>query len=194
MRKVVVFTLMSLDGYVCGPDGDLMALPFGESFDAYCAERLDTADTLLLGRTTYDMFRGFWPAVQDDENATPDQRAISRGDNRVEKIVVSDTITATDTDPWADTTRILRRGEAHKAITALKEQDGGDILVFGSPTLWHDLLAQGLVDEVHVMVGAVLVGGGTPAFPPASGPALTLLETRHTEGDDRVLLRYAVGA
>jgi hypothetical protein len=52
-----------------------------ESFDAYNAQRLHAADTLLLGPTTYDGFRGFWPSVADDLDATPIQREISRLNN-----------------------------------------------------------------------------------------------------------------
>ena len=65
------------------------------------AERLGTAGTLLLGRTTYDMFRGFWPHVLDDEAAPPDQREISRRDNEIGKAVVSDGLTVEETDPVA---------------------------------------------------------------------------------------------
>ena len=63
MRKLIVTNIVSLDGYVDGPGGNVMALPMDHAFDAYNAERLRAAGTLLLGRRTYDMFRGFWPAV-----------------------------------------------------------------------------------------------------------------------------------
>ena len=66
MRKLIVTTIISLDGYVAGPGGNPMALPMDATFDAYCAERLGSADTLLLGATTYTMFHGFWPAVADN--------------------------------------------------------------------------------------------------------------------------------
>jgi dihydrofolate reductase len=66
MRKLIVSNIMSLNGYYTGPDNNVMALPMDEAFDAYNAERLRAADTLLLGRTTYDGFRGFWPSVADD--------------------------------------------------------------------------------------------------------------------------------
>jgi dihydrofolate reductase len=79
---------------------------------------------------------------------------------------------------------------AHEQIVELKEASGGEILMFGSRTLWNDLLAAGLVDELHMMVGAVVLGGGTPAFARAAGePAPP--DTRAWEGSSNVLLRYA---
>jgi dihydrofolate reductase len=65
------------------------------------------------------------------------------------------------------------------------------VLVFGSRTLWHDLLRAGLVDELHVMIGAGLVGGGTPAFPDGVSEPLRLLEARRHDGSGIVVLRYA---
>ena len=66
MRKLVVSILTSLDGYAAGPGGNVMVLPLDESFSAYNLERLRVADTLLLGRTTYEGFREYWPAIADD--------------------------------------------------------------------------------------------------------------------------------
>jgi dihydrofolate reductase len=76
-RKLIVCNAMSLDGYYEGPDKNVMdlfdyrfeAYPADESFDAYNAERLRAADTLLLGRTSYNGFKGFWPPVADDSDA-----------------------------------------------------------------------------------------------------------------------------
>lgn len=64
MRKLVVINIVSLDGYYEGRDGNVMVLPMDQSFDAYNAERLRAADTLLLGRNTYKMFKGFWPTIR----------------------------------------------------------------------------------------------------------------------------------
>jgi dihydrofolate reductase len=92
-RKLIVCNAMSLDGYYEGPGKNVTdlfdyhweAYPTDESFDAYNAERLRAADTLLLGRTSYDGFRGFWPSVADDPDARPLQRKISRLNNAIEK-------------------------------------------------------------------------------------------------------------
>jgi len=193
MRKLIVANIMSLDGYYDGPGGNVMVLPMDEAFDDYNAERLRAADTLLLGRNSYEAFKGgFWPAMADDPNATPTHREIGRLDNAIDKVVVSDTITADQTEPWQENTRIIRRADAHEQIAELKRQTGKDILVFGSRTLWNDLLANDLVDELHLMVGPVVLGGGTPIFGSQPAGLLRLIDLHRRDGSENVLLRYEV--
>lgn len=201
MRKLIVTNIASLDGYTAGPGGNVMVLPMDAAFDAYNAERLREASTLLLGRNSYLGFKSYWPSVADDVNQSPDNREISRLNNAIEKVVISETLTAQDTAPWSDTTRIVRRTEANEQVAALKQEDGGDILVFGSGTMWNGLLQDGLVDELHLMVGSAFLGGGVPAIldPPdvepmpniGARPFMKLLGVRTFEGSDNVLLQYA---
>jgi dihydrofolate reductase len=190
MRKLVVCNIMSLDGYYDGPGENVMVMPMDEAFDAYNAERLRAADTLLLGARSYTAFKGFWPAMADNPDASPANREIGRLENAIEKVVVSDTVTADQTAPWEASTRIVPRAGAHQQIADLKRRPGREILVFASRTLWNDLLAAGLVDELHLMLGAAVVGDGTPTFGTRPPGSLRLAESRRFDGSDNLLLRY----
>jgi dihydrofolate reductase len=191
MRKLVVANIMSLDGYYTGPDDNIMVMPMDPSFDAHNVARLREADTLLLGRKTYEGFRSFWPSVVDSPDATDENREISRRDNEIEKVVISDTLTPDPTRPWYDTTRIVPRSAAHAEIEALKAKPGKDILVFGSQVLWRDLLAHGLVDELYLVLGGTVVGGGRPIFGP-DPVALTRLDVGVPANTDNTILRYGI--
>lgn len=193
MRKLVVTILTSLDGYVAGPGGDFMAMPLDESFSAYNVERLRAADTLLLGRTTFLGFRDYWPPVADDPEQPETEREISRRNTAAGKVVVSDSLAAEDVAGWGES-HVVRRADAHEEVRRLKAMDGADILVFGSVPLWNNLLAAGLVDELHVMIGNGVLGDGVPAFTDKLAERLRLQHTRQLEGSDNVLLVYAASA
>lgn len=193
MRRLIVSNIMSLDGYyVKGPDWPLEIMD--KAFDAYNADRLRASDSLLLGRTTYDEFRNFWPAVANDPSPKwkPVHREISRLDNAIEKVVVSNSLTSEHTEPWRNNTRIIRRENVYEQIAALKQRTGKEILVFGSRTLWIDLLVNDLVDELHLMIGKVILRSGTRVFADQPPVSFRLIDTRSWDGSDNVLVRYAV--
>jgi dihydrofolate reductase len=202
MRKLIVANIMSLDGYFEGPGSNVMALPMDGFFDEHNLERLRAADTLLLGATTYLGLKAYWPAVAEHPELSPAvannpevadlHHETGRRNNQIHKVVVSDSLTADDTAPWTETTTIIRRADAHPRVAELKARPGKDILMFGSRTLWNDLLAAGLVDELHLMVGATVLGGGTPAFGAGPFPPLRLVDVRRRDGSDNLLVRYAV--
>lgn len=191
-RKLIVCNIISVDGFYSGPNDDVMAMPFDTTFSDYNAERLRAADTLLLGRRSFEGFKGYWPEIADREDAAPVEREISRLDNAIDKVVVSDSLTEDDLAPWTNT-RIVRRADAHEAIAELKRGDGRDILMFGSHVLWNDLLNAGLVDELHLMIGAAFLGDGVPLF---TGPrtGLRLLDARVLDDSQLILARYSATA
>jgi dihydrofolate reductase len=190
MRRFVVSTLTSLDGYQAGRGGDLSVLPFDEGFSRYNLERLRTASTLLLGRRFFEGFWAYWSSVAEDASAPAVEREIAGLNLPMEKVVVSDTLRHDPAAPWAATTRVVRIADAPEAVAALKQEDGGDLLMFGSPTTWNPLLERGLVDEVHVLVGPALLGDGVKLFAGERAP-LRLLESRPLPDSQLVLLRYA---
>ena len=191
MRKLIVCNIISLDGCFSGPGNNIMAMPFDNGFSEYNAERLRAADTLLLGRTSYTGFRSYWPPVAGDENQPPVEREISRLNSAIEKVVVSDSLTPDEVEGWGPT-RVVRRADAHAEVAALKELPGREILMFGSHILWNDLLANGLVDELHLMIGPGVVGDGVRAFENRPPGSLRLLDTRTFDGSSLLLARYAV--
>jgi dihydrofolate reductase len=196
VRSVIVSNIISLDGSFEGPGGDVMALNMDAAFDAYNLERIRAAGTVLLGRRSFEGFSSYWPhianAPRDPLNRalSEDNRELSRLYNPIPKIVVSDGLVVPADNPWHGVTTVVPRAAAGARLTAEKQRGTGDILVFASRTMWNGLLAQGLIDEVHLMVGPRALAGGTPAFDRPTD--LRLLDARRPEGSDNVLLRYAV--
>lgn len=126
------------------------------------------AEAFLFGRRTYDLFAGYWGVREDLEN--PIVGAL----NTKPKFVASDTLT----DPqWAGTTVLA--GDLAEAIRELKAGPDGELQVHGSGTLTQWLLANGLVDELNLLIVPIVVGQGRRLFP-ESGPglALELIESR----------------
>jgi dihydrofolate reductase len=164
MRKVIVNEFLALDGTAQapgGPDEDTSGgFQHGGWHMHYGAgsgvtKVIGEAGGFLLGRRTYEIFAGYWP------NAPEDVQEIARPMNTKPKHVASRTLT--DPLEWQNST--VLQGALPEAVSALKEADGGDLLVIGSTVLVQSLIQHGLVDEFRLMVDPVLVGGGKRIFP-----------------------------
>jgi dihydrofolate reductase len=189
MRKLVVSTMVGIDGCFDGPNRDLSLLPMDDFFSVHNAERMQAADVLLLGGPlSYRDFSGHWPTQLDSTD--PTQRLIAQRCEEVRKVVVSDQLPERPAGVWAATTTVLRRSDALDRLAELKREDGGDIVLFGGRTLANSLFAAGLVDELHVMVAPVMVPSGTRAFDEAVLPSLRLIDARRHDGSQNILITY----
>jgi dihydrofolate reductase len=196
MRMLIVCNIMSVDGFYEGPDRNMMVLNMDQAFDAYNLERIRSADLVLLGRASFEGFSGYWPGIVSapvdpaDRALSDVNREISRVYNQLPKAVVSDSFAVPEDNAWSAQTTVIGGADVPAWLDEVRSQGSGDILVFGSRTMWNSLLEQGLVDELHLMVSPNAVGSGTPIFD--SPVDLDLLDARRFDGSANVLLRYAV--
>lgn len=171
-----------------------MSFPAGDTtFSDYNLELIQAAATLVSGATTYRGLLSYWPLVADDPAQPEVERAISRRHRDLQHLVISDTLTAEETGPWRENTTIVHRHEARDAIAQAKKGEGGTLLAFGSMTTWNDLLAAGLVDEMHMMVGAGVLLDGVPAFSVQPPGPMRLTGARQLGDSNIALLVYSLG-
>jgi dihydrofolate reductase len=156
MRKLIVTTFVSLDGVMEAPGGEAgyahagwVGSYFSDELGAYKGSEQLGADILLLGRVTYESFYGAWP---QRDGAMADKI------NTMTKYVASSTLGSSD---WHDTTVIT---DLETTVAELKQGDGGPILVAGSRSVVHALLAAGLVDELNLQVFPLILGSGTRLY------------------------------
>ncbi|WP_214320975.1 dihydrofolate reductase family protein [Nonomuraea sediminis] len=157
MRKLKLQVQVSVDGYMSGANGEMdwMTLPWDEECSAYVTSLSDGVDTIVLGRKLAEGFIPHWASGPADEP----QEAVDAM-NATPKVVVSDSLTES---PWDNTTVV--GGDLTEAFAKLKSQPGGDLIVYGGGTLVASLIAEGLIDELHLFVNPASVGDGLPVFP-----------------------------
>jgi dihydrofolate reductase len=173
MRKIKAGLFIALDGVVEAPDQWHFPY-FNDEMGASVDASIGTADTLLLGRKTYDSFAGAWP----DREAEGGEDAVfakKLGDAR--KVVVSNQdLTFT----WRNSEQL--NGDLVAGVTALKNEVGGDIAMSGSVSIVRQLLTAGLLDELHLLVHPIAVRTGMRLFDDAESTLpLTLLSSKTFE-------------
>ena len=167
MRKVIVQEFLALDGTAQAPGGPEEDTSGGFQHGGWQMQYLEDAGmdwvrkgiqdagAYLLGRRTYEIFAGYWPS---DPGAPPE---IAKQLNTKPKHVASTTLTGPL--DWENSS--VLEGDVPSAVAALKEGDGGDLLIMGSTVLVQSLIKHGLVDEFRLVTDPLLVGGGKRIFP-----------------------------
>ncbi|MHA7969660.1 dihydrofolate reductase family protein [Rhizobium sp. CAU 1783] len=180
MRKLIIWNLMTLDGYFEGRtpwDLGFHELVWGDELRDYSLEIGRQADLLVFGRKTYEGMAAYWPEATEETE-------IKIYMNSIAKIVASRSL---ETAEWTNT-RIVR--DIENELAKLKAQEGKDIFVFGSAALCDSLLKAGLVDEIRICLAPVALGCGNPHFKPAEAQRRFRLIDSRSLKTGAVILRY----
>jgi dihydrofolate reductase len=160
MRKLRSYFFISLDGVVEAPDQWHFPY-FDEQMGAAVGAGFGGVDAYLMGRVLYEEWAAYWPEHADQPF----------GDvlNETKKYVVSDTLTSAE---WQNSE--ILSGDVASKVAELKAQEGGDIVMSGSGTTARWLLREGLLDELHLLVHPIVVGGGMARLFPPDEPQVPL--------------------
>jgi dihydrofolate reductase len=174
MRKLKLAMYVSLDGVVEDP---AWTGPYwNDQLSDIQAEYLYSSDALVLGRVTYEGFAAAWPGMEESTGG------FGKKMNSMPKFVASRTLTSGE---WNST---ILEGDLADEVATLKEQDGGDLLIYGSGDVVDELTRHGLIDEYRLMVHPVVVGSGKKLFQGLSSTTgLKLADTVTTDAGVAVL-------
>ncbi|WP_350270140.1 dihydrofolate reductase family protein [Brevibacterium sp. CBA3109] len=166
--RIIITQNMTLDGRVEMLDDWFDPQSQDEELSAELMRQSANEEVLLLGRQTFEDFRGYWPLQTDDTTG------VAAHLNQIDKRVVSTTLTEPG---WQNTTVI--REDPLQAVAALRDERGRDVILTGSITLAHALIAADLVDEYRMFTYPAWQGRGRGFFPDdARPPRLRLLDSK----------------
>jgi dihydrofolate reductase len=187
MGRIVVTEFVSLDGVMEDPGGSedfehggwTFEISRGDEGDKFKLDEAMEADALLLGRITYEGFAEAWPSREGE---------FADKFNDMPKYVVSSTL---DEAEWSNST--VLEGDLAEAVSKIRDEHDGDIVVHGSAQLAQALLDNDLVDELRLMVFPVVLGSGKRLFGETSGKKPLQLADSKTVGDGVAILIYGPG-
>lgn len=181
-----MFNLISVDGFFAGPHGNIDWHNVDDEFNAFAVEQMKTFDTILFGRTTYQLFESYWPVALKDLKTSKEDREIAQIIDDSNKIVFSKTL---DTVTWNNTKLF---DEIHQEeIKKLRQKKGKDVVILGSGTIVQAMTNLDLIDEYRLLVNPIILGKGKPLFANLNDKlTMKLLKTREF-GNGNVLLEYS---
>jgi len=186
MRNVILQEFVSLDGLAAGANDSVSFVPASMQGDQSFGQRqltfMDSIDTILLGRVTYEMFAAHWPKVTSGED-----KQFADKINATPKVVFSRTLARAPWGGWDDA-RIVKN-DAAQEVAKLKEAPGRDMVIWGSLSLAQSLMDEGLIDEYQLIVCPLVLGSGRPLFRDSTSFDMRLLNARSFDRG-AVLLSY----
>lgn len=174
MRKIIVTTWITLDGYLAGPNGEMNWVMVDETMGQYEDDLVSSADTLILGRVTYQSFAGSWPHVPDNPSASEGEKIYARKLNSMRKLVFSKSLEKVE---WNNSQ--LMKEILPEEIARMKQEPGKNMAIYGSASIVQAFTNLGLIDEYQLLVHPVVLGSGKALFADIAKPAhLRLLQTK----------------
>jgi dihydrofolate reductase len=185
MRNLIFFMHTSLDGFVAGVNGEMDWIKVDDSLFDFVGSMTAEADTALYGRVTYEMMQGYWPKAGEQPNASKHDKEHSSWYNKVSKVILSRTIS----EAGLHNTQVVS-DQLSENINKIKNQDGKNILIFGSPGASQSLLNAGLIDEFWLFVNPIILGKGMPLFKGITGTTKLKLAGSKTFSNGVIALHY----
>lgn len=149
----------TLDGFTSRTDGSFNWVTLSDEIWRFPHERIAVADTALYGRRTFDMMHAYWPTAGDAPDASEHDIEHSNWYNKVEKVVVSESMRGQHIDGVE-----IISDDVVEQITQLKNKPGGEIIMFGSPTLGAFLMQHNLIDDYWLFVNPIILGEGNSLY------------------------------
>jgi dihydrofolate reductase len=171
MRKLISLMHVSLDGFCAGPKGEMDWIGLNDTIFADVETLVERSGGAVYGRTTYGMMRGYWPKVLTRPDSSARELRHAQWVEKAEKHTFSRTLDSSD---WNN----VHLHKDAQAIRALKQQPGGDLLIFGSPGLTHAFLGLDVIDEFWINLNPVALGQGVRYLDDAVKTRLTLAGQR----------------
>jgi dihydrofolate reductase len=186
MRKIIVFNMVSLDGFIADASGDMRwARKQDSEWNAFVAENAQGECVFLFGRVTYEMMASFWPTPYAIEHIP----LVATRMNAQQKYVFTRTLQKAS---WENTT--LMHGDLIAETRRMKNESGPNILIFGSGTVISQLAQARLIDEYQVVVNPIVLGKGKAIFSAVEEKFHLKLTRTRVFGNGNVLLCYeAIG-
>jgi dihydrofolate reductase len=186
MRKLIVFNMVSLDGFFVDGKGDMSwAHKHDAEWNAFVSGNATGSGVLVLGRKTYELMASYWPTPMALQNSP----VVAKGMNDMPKIVFSRTL---DQASWNNTK--LLHGDLATEVRKLKHESGPDMVILGSGSIVSQLAQQNLIDEYQLALSPIVLGKGRTLFETVKDKLTLKLTTSRTFGNGTVFVCYLPAA
>jgi dihydrofolate reductase len=186
MRRLLVFNMVSLDGFFVDRQGDMSwAHKSDAEWNAFAGENASGNGVLVFGRITYELMASYWPTPMALQNSP----VVAKGMNDMPKIVFSRTL---ESASWSNTK--LVKGDLAAEVRKLKKEPGPDMVILGSGSIVSQLAQQNLIDEYQIALSPIVLGNGRTMFEGVKEKLNLKLTKSRTFGNGTVFACYQPGA